>query len=159
MKRLFPTKMLALLACLMCTTSALAQEAYAVFTPDNTTLTFYYDTQRSTRAGTTYDLNSGNYAASWSYSNITSLVTHVIFDPSFKYAHPTSTSSWFYNMNRLESIDGIEYLNTSEVTNMSSMFSDCNALTSLDVSNFNTENVIYMSQMFFASVSRISPSS
>ena len=32
--------MLALLACLMCSMSALAQEAYAVFTPDNTTLTF-----------------------------------------------------------------------------------------------------------------------
>ena len=30
----------------MCTTSALAQEAYAVYTEDNTTLTFYYDNLR-----------------------------------------------------------------------------------------------------------------
>lgn len=39
--------------------TASAQEAYAVYTEDNTTLTFYYDTQRSSRTGTTYDLNTG----------------------------------------------------------------------------------------------------
>ena len=35
-----------------------APEAYACYTPSNTTLTFYYDNQRSSRAGTTYDLNT-----------------------------------------------------------------------------------------------------
>ena len=147
MKRLFPTKMLALLACLMCTTSALAQEAYAVFTPDNTTLTFYYDTQRSTRAGTTYDLNEEYSMPNWSYSD-TRLITQVAFDSSFADARPTSTNSWFSLMLNLQNITGIEYLNTSEVTEMRYMFSGCINMTSIDLSNVNTENVTDMSYMF-----------
>ena len=31
---------------------------------------------------------------------------------------------------------------------MSYMFSDCTSLTSLDIRNFNTENVTYVSDMF-----------
>ena len=38
--------------------------------------------------------------------------------------------------------------NTSKVTNMSSMFSGCSKLTSLDVSGFNTSNVAVMNNMF-----------
>lgn len=44
--------------------------------------------------------------------------------------------------------DGKVYLDTSEVTNMSSMFSNCSGLTSLDLSNFNTSKVTNMSSMF-----------
>ena len=32
--------------------------------------------------------------------------------------------------------------NTQNVTNMSSMFSGCKSLTKIDLSNFNTQNVI-----------------
>jgi surface protein len=38
--------------------------------------------------------------------------------------------------------------NTSKVTNMNSMFSDCSGLTSLDVTGFNTANVTLMVGMF-----------
>ena len=38
--------------------------------------------------------------------------------------------------------------NTSNVTNMSSMFNNCSGLTSLDLSRFNTSKVINMSSMF-----------
>ena len=38
---------------------------------------------------------------------------------------------------------------TSNVTNMASMFSNCYALTNLDVSGFNTSNVTDMSRMFY----------
>ena len=41
------------------------------------------------------------------------------------------------------------HLNTSNVTNMSSMFSYCENLTSLDLSNFDTSNVGSMSSMFY----------
>ena len=58
--------------------AALEPEAYACYTSDNTTLTFYYDTQRNTREGTTYDLNEENNAPAWysdgTYSSITSVV-------------------------------------------------------------------------------------
>ena len=41
-------------------------------------------------------------------------------------------------------------VDTSNVTNMSSMFDNCDALTSLDVSGFDTSNVTDMSTMFIS---------
>ena len=53
---------------------------------------------------------------------------------------PKSTYGWFYNQKKLTEINNLKFLDTSNVTNMESMFSNCSALTSLDVSNFNTSN-------------------
>ena len=53
----------------------------------------------------------------------------------------------FYEFTNMTSID-LSVLDTSEVTNMSNMFSACISLTSLDVSNFDTSKVIDMSDMF-----------
>ena len=124
-------------------------EAYACYTPSNTTLTFYYDTQRSSRSGTTYDLNEGYNYPDWYNDGTNASVTKVVFNSSFASARPTSTFDWFYNMQNLLSITGISNLNTSEVTNMSSMFWGCTKLTSLDVSGFNTAKVTDMSFMFY----------
>ncbi len=51
----------------------------------------------------------------------------------------------FYNMTQ---INGLENLDTSSVTNMSSMFGYCNHLSSLDLSHFDTKKVTNMSYMF-----------
>ena len=51
-------------------------------------------------------------------------------------------------MKNLESITGLSYLNTSEVTDLSWMFGKCENLTSLDLSRFNTSNVTSMNCMF-----------
>ena len=75
-------------------------------------------------------------------------MTKVVFDPSFAGARPTTTCDWFYGMTNLQSITGIEYLNTSEVIYMNWMFMECSKLTSLDVSHFNTSKVTDMKQMF-----------
>ena len=125
-----------------------AAEAYACYTPSNTTLTFYYDSQRSSRSGTTYDLNTGANAPGWYTDDTKDVVTQVVFDPSFADARPTTTYDWFCWMRKLESITGIEYLNTSEVTNMFGLFYVCSSLTSLDVSRFNTSKVTNMNSMF-----------
>ena len=129
-----------------------APRAYACYTPGNTTLTFYYDDQCSSRPGTTYDLV--NEAPGWYYDlydqSTNSLpITRVVFDPSFAGARPTSTYGWFAYMVNLESIEGIGYLNTSEVTNMIFMFYNCSGLTSLDLSSFNTSKVTDMEEMFY----------
>ena len=126
-----------------------APVAYACYTPSNTTLTFYYDNQRSNRTGTTYDLNEGDNYTEWETDGINGSVTKVVFDPSFADARPTTTFDWFYDMTNLQSITGLNYLNTSEVTDMSWMFNHCNDLTSLDLSNFNTSNVDRMTCMFY----------
>ena len=50
-------RMVVLVAAVICAIGADAAEAYACYTPSNTTLTFYYDNQRSSRPGTTYNAN------------------------------------------------------------------------------------------------------
>ena len=128
--------------------TAAGTKAYTVYSPENTTLTFYYDTERDSRPGTTYDLNTGNNDPDWETDSTNTSVTRVVFDPSFANARPTTTDSWFYNMQNLQTIEGMEYLNTSEVTNMTWMFGYCPGLTSLDLSHFNTSKVTNMTRVF-----------
>ena len=142
-------RMFILLITLMSAIGANAQEAYANYTPSNTTLTFYYDNQRNSRPGTTYDLNTGATDTGWDTDGTKTDVTKVVFAPSFVGARPTTTYDWFYYMANLQSIEGMNYLNTSEVTNMAWMFSYCENLTSLDLSSFNTSKVTNMNSMFY----------
>ena len=75
-------------------------------------------------------------------------IVHIVFDKSFSTYTPTSLSRFFENLTTLETITGLEYLNTEKVTSMYSMFYRCSKLTSLDVTKFNTANVTSMSEMF-----------
>ena len=75
-------------------------------------------------------------------------IVHIVFDKSFSTYTPTSLSRFFRSLTKLETITGLEYLNTDKVTNMSYMFSGCSKLTSLDVTKFNTEKVTVMNNMF-----------
>ena len=144
-----------LLAILMCLpiygSHAFAQEAesYAVFDKATNTLTFKHDTNKPTGA---FALNEGDNAPGWYKSNgyvsNANIIKKVIFDASFANARPTSCYKWFYDCTNLTTIEGIEYLNTENVTNMGWMFSNCEALTTLDVSNFDTKNVTDMRYMF-----------
>ena len=136
-----------LVAAMMCALGVRAQEAYTCYTSDNTTLAFYYDNQRSSRTGTTYDLNIGYNYPDWYTDGTYFNVTKVVFDPSFAVARPTSTIYWFFGLSNLQSITGLEYLNTSEVTDMAWMFFYCTNLTSLDMSHFNTSKVNSMYNM------------
>ena len=148
MKKALLFRLAVLVAAMMCALGAAAAEAYACYTSSNTTLTFYYDSQRSSRTGTTYDLNTGGNKTGWESDGTNASVTKVVFDPSFAGARPTTTYDWFYGMTNLQSITGMSYLNTSEVTNMAYMFMWCTSLTSLDVSRFNTSKVTSMRSMF-----------
>ena len=58
-----------------------------------------------------------------------------------------SMIDYFGDFRKMTSID-LSALDTSEVTNMGGMFSECSSLTSLDVSNFDTSKVTNMSSMF-----------
>ncbi|WP_166667245.1 BspA family leucine-rich repeat surface protein [Companilactobacillus nuruki] len=62
---------------------------------------------------------------------------------------PANCSYLFPKLYDLTSIDGIDNLDTSKVTNMSGMFSDDLSLKSLNLSNFNTSNVIDMNSMIY----------
>ncbi len=76
-------------------------------------------------------------------------IKSVVFDKSFDTYAPTSLKKFFQLLTGLETIKDLKYLNTENVTDMSSMFWACYALTSLDLSNFNTTNVTNMKEMFY----------
>ena len=59
------------------------------------------------------------------------------------------SSYLFYNFKNVEVIEGLEYLDTSEVTNMRDMFASCLKLVSSDVSQFDTSKVTTMQGMFW----------
>ena len=60
----------------------------------------------------------------------------------------TKTNFMFSDCNSLINLN-LSNFNTQNVNNMSYMFSDCNSLTNLNLSNFNTQNVTDMACMFF----------
>ena len=144
-----------LLAILMCLpiygSHAFAQEAesYAVFDEATNTLTFKHDTNKPDGA---FALNEGDNAPGWYKSNDdgsnANIIKKVVFDASFANARPTNCHLWFYGCKNLTTIEGIEYLNTENVTSMSLMFSGCSALTTLNLSNFDTQSVTNMTGMF-----------
>ena len=134
------------------TTGYFTKTAYVV--ENNGTLTFYCDTKRASRTGTSYNIYDRNvdlnYPA-WAgdVSDVNERITKVVFDSSFNNYKPTSTERWFNYCTKIKTIEGIENMITDEVTDMSRMFSGCSALTSINMSNFNTENVTTMEEMFF----------
>ena len=75
-------------------------------------------------------------------------IKSVVFDKSFNTYALTSLKGFFSGCSNLETISGLDYLNTKNVTDMSYMFYDCIKLPSLDLSNFNTAKVTSMYSMF-----------
>ena len=116
---------------------------YAEFNEGTGTLTFRRGLSKPERA---YALNLETSEPGW--------LTHkdeikkVVFDASFADARPTSCCQWFWYCTNLATIEGIENLNTENVTNMGVMFCRCQNLSSLDLINFNTGNVTNMYGMF-----------
>ena len=141
------TLWLMLLTLLLLPTSMVAQTdyAYAEFDEGTGTLTFKWSNSTSIPTGA-YDLNEGDNKPGW-YDKREKIKT-VVFNASFANARPTSCYYWFSSCKNLTDIEGIENLNTENVTNMNSMFDRCSALTSLDLTNFNTAKVSDMSYMF-----------
>jgi len=135
---------------------AQTREAYVAYSAGKTTLTFYYDDQRATHTGTNtcgIEVKKGegrHTFPAWAgtYDEENSTTTRVVFDASFRDFRPTTTARWFYNCDELKQIEGLEYLNTQNVTDMNGMFAGCRYLPSLDLSHFNTQNVTNMGSMF-----------
>ena len=124
--------------------ASLLYPAYAVFEGSTGTLTFKCSPSKPEGA---YDLNEGEGRPAW--INQSDNIKKVVFDTSFAMARPTSCYWWFAGCKNLTEIEGVENLNTRNVTSMRNMFDACSNLESLDLSNFDTQNVIYMNYMFY----------
>ncbi len=124
-------------------------EPYALLSEGNTKLTFYYDKQKAARGG--MDVGPFAYGDGRGWNSVVSSITTVEFDASMAGCNTlTSTANWFDNCTNLSTIQGIEHLKTGNVTDMHFMFSDCSALTSLDLSGFDMSNVTSTRMMFQA---------
>lgn len=142
---------LSLLLMLMLLQPAMAQTQdpimYARLNRETQTLTLYYDT----KIDYWLDRLIVDNQSLWLDGSERKKIKTVVFDESFKHARPKSCDQWFYLFEGLTKIEHLDYLNTSEVENMGSMFSNCTSLETLDLSSFNTEKVTNMSEMFVGS--------
>ena len=110
------------------------------------TLTFFL-ASKETLGENEYGIYDGWGTPDWVSNNAN--VTKVVFDPAFANARPTNCNEWFQGCVKLTSIEGIEYLNTSQVTDMHNMFLNCYSLQTTDFSGFDTRKVKNMSYMFY----------
>lgn len=122
---------------------------YARLNRETQTLTLYYDT----KIDDCLDRLIVDNHPLWHDGSERKKIKTVVFDESFKHARPKSCDQWFYLFEGLTKIEHLDYLNTSEVENMGSMFSKCTSLETLDLSSFNTEKVTNMLAMFEGSMS------
>ena len=134
---------------------ATTPEAYVHLSIDETTLTFYCDTLRADRNGTTWGISDAKHnffppIPAWAGERypLNDTVLTAVFDASFRDFCPTTTARWFYCLKILKSIEGLEHLNTSQVTDMDCMFRGCESLAALDLSSFDTSKVKYVRGMF-----------
>ncbi len=98
---------------------------------------------------TTYELSqdsSGVSVVAWLDGDIIYYYAEGITDTPGKLIPLTDCCNMFNYLNFI--LIDMSGFDTSNVTNMSSMFWGCDKLTILDVSGFDTSNVIYMNSMF-----------
>lgn len=90
---------------------------------------------------------TGEYTEGWSHPTWFDYKAQVK-SVSVSAKNVQTTHIWFQDFENLETVDFSEF-DTSQVTDMSLMFSNCYSLKSLDLSEFDTSKVTDMSQMFF----------
>lgn len=89
--------------------------------------------------------NANCYNMFWTFSAATTID---FGENIINTSNVTNMSSMFGNCQKLTTLDLTDF-DTSAVINMSSMFNNCQALASLDYSSFNTANVTDMNKMFY----------
>ena len=152
---LFPLMLLMLLllpAGMVAQTEASSSKYIATYESSTQTLTFKKNVGETLPKNSAW-VEDGDKVAYINEKLGNGTIVHIVFDKSFSTYTPTSLYRFFANLTKLETITGLEYLNTEKVTNMSSMFYSCSSLTSLDVTHFNTANVMDMSFMFYRCLS------
>ena len=166
-KRCFALLPMMLLTLLLLPTRIAAQtttedQRYALFNSTDGTTDYVaeYDATNKTLTFKKNDADvsdiSSNIVFVGNYNNVAEIckalgnvtIKEIVFDKSFNTYAPTSLNSFFKDLKSLKTITNLEYLNTANVTDMSSMFHSCKYLTELDLSNFNTAKVTDMSSMF-----------
>ena len=149
---LFPLMLLMLLllpAGMVAQTRASSSKYIATYDSESATLTFEKYEGESLPSNSKW-VEDGKSVFEMFGSFYAKEIKHIVINESFKTFTPTTLSSFFAPLFELETITGLEYLNTENVTDMSLLFDHCQKLTSLDVTHFNTAKVTNMYKMFNA---------
>ena len=145
-------KIVAFCIIVLAATSVLsAREFYAVISREASAsvLTFYYDDNRNDFDKTknlVYLYNSAENRHYW--GNEYKRVKKVVLDASVASFRPTCMDGWFEGLQNLETIVGLDIINTENVTTMKRLFYGCEKLKEADVSHFKTGKVTDMEEMF-----------
>jgi len=132
-------------------TEASSSKYIATFDSDTETLTFEkYEGESLPGDSESEWVEDGKSVFEMFGSSYLRDIKHIVINESFKTFTPTTLSCFFAALSELETITGLEYLNTANVTDMSLLFNNCQKLTSLDVTHFNTAKVTNMYRMFNA---------
>ncbi|MBQ1675955.1 MAG: BspA family leucine-rich repeat surface protein, partial [Bacteroidaceae bacterium] len=124
--------------------SAVAQKPYGIFDEKTGTLTLGYGKRLPNCAK---ELDNDGFCVD-DVTEETKKIKKIVIKKSFARYKPNNCSYCFSGLVNLKEIKGLKNLNTSETTDMNSMFERCMSLTSLDLSHFDTNNVEDMSRMF-----------
>lgn len=127
--------------------SYIAPRPYALKNEAGDVLTIYF----GGIATDGYDSNNSTWRTSEDsgWGEIKTSLTTVIIDPAM--ANCTSLTSmayWFSGCTNLTEIQGLEYLKTQNVTDMSYLFEGCEGFEKLNLTTFDTRQVTDMTAMF-----------
>ncbi len=117
---------------------------------------FHYDDGQDVCEGNTYEMPTIDQATPQWITDINNKQAednidyqiNVKINSTFHEYQPTTCYKWFGSLKYVDKVEGLKYLNTSKVTNMSYMFDGGINIKELDLSHFNTENVTAMTCMF-----------
>ena len=133
------------------------RSAFAVYCENDKSLNFYkrmnipsvgdtFNGRAVTAVYTGIEKNSYNHNGIPWKQYTDDILTSTIVDDNIT---PISTAYWFFTCQNLTSVNNLNKLNTSKVTDMRCMFDDCYRLTSVgDLSGWDTSSVTNMREMF-----------
>ena len=144
------------LGLLMAISANAAKELYSKLIIDSGTLLFVYDENRSTTATEQHPtLYEPNNNPGDRFAGYNTQVLKIVIDESVQDWTPSNLINFFggssstNSLSNASSITGLQYLKTSSVSTMTSMFYGLSHITTLDLSTFNTTNVTVMVRMFY----------
>ena len=126
-------------------------ELYTVYDPETKVLTYHYDVNRPKHDGIV-DLVSNKL----NYSKYYQEAEKVVIEPAVQMKSLTDMEFFFggvvggndKSLEKVKKIEGLNYINTSDVTNYNFMFWEMKSIDSLDLSSFHVENATSMEGMF-----------
>jgi len=119
------------------------KKMYAVFTDDDKTVTFYFDSKIKVR--------NGVKDREWmndEYTATRAKVKKAVFDESVRNYDCRTLSGWFFDFSHLASIEHLNYFDTKNLKDVSQMFLGCSSLEEVDISSLRFDYLENAAGMF-----------